>query len=47
MTTDERHARYRAGLCITCGDEPHSAGRPRCGRCHAEYVGDRNEGKAM
>jgi primosomal protein N' len=36
--TEERKARYRAGLCITCGVNPHSAGRPRCDDCHSKHV---------
>jgi hypothetical protein len=31
----EAAERYRAGLCIACGANKHSAGRPRCNRCHA------------
>lgn len=29
-TREERARRYRAGLCVTCGEKPYSAGRPRC-----------------
>lgn len=38
MTRDERNDRYRRGVCIDCGDEPHSAGRPRCDNCHREHI---------
>jgi hypothetical protein len=39
--------RYRAGnelrrsLCITCGINQHSAGRPRCASCHSLHEGRR------
>lgn len=36
--TDDRHARYRAGLCTACGLKPHSPGRPRCVECHQHYA---------
>lgn len=40
---DEAKARaradaYRAGLCVECKTEPHSAGRPRCEGCHRTYA---------
>lgn len=39
MTTrEERARRYRAGLCVTCGEKPYSAGRPRCDSCHDAYI---------
>jgi tRNA(Ile2) C34 agmatinyltransferase TiaS len=31
--------RYRRGVCIDCGTKRHSAGRPRCNRCHARHTG--------
>lgn len=34
----DRHALYRAGLCIKCGVVKHSAGRPRCNPCHHTYM---------
>lgn len=34
---DARTAAYRAGLCVDCLTEPHSAGRPRCDECHKTY----------
>lgn len=37
-TRDERNCRYRQGLCVDCGNVPHSAGRPRCNDCHAAYL---------
>lgn len=37
-TRDERNARYRAGLCVTCGEKPYSAGRPRCASCHEIWL---------
>lgn len=36
--SDERHARYRAGICTDCGEKPHSAGRPRCETCHQKHI---------
>lgn len=35
---DTRYARYRQGLCVTCGDREHIAGRPRCNTCHAAHM---------
>ncbi len=44
MTTrEERARRYRAGLCVTCGEKPYSAGRVRCGTCHVVFVATRHE----
>ncbi len=37
-TRDERNARYRANLCVDCGEVEHSAGRPRCDNCHRAHV---------
>jgi|GEM_PF-2641510 tRNA(Ile2) C34 agmatinyltransferase TiaS len=37
--TETRHERYRRGVCITCGEREHSAGRPRCDSCHVAYAG--------
>ncbi|MDP7703210.1 hypothetical protein [Mycobacterium sp. TY815] len=37
-TRDERNARYRANLCVDCGEVEHSAGRPRCDNCHDKYL---------
>jgi hypothetical protein len=34
----EQHQRYIAGVCIDCGEVPHSAGRPRCSECHLAHV---------
>lgn len=34
----DRHEAYRRGLCRTCRVKPHSAGRTRCGECHALYT---------
>lgn len=45
MTSPDRDERYRAGLCITCGAVPHSAGRPRCEACHQQLIDDRREGR--
>lgn len=42
-TRDEQNARYRAGLCVDCGEVEHSAGRPRCSPCHVVYVATRHE----
>ena len=42
-STPERHAAYRAGLCVDCRDGPYSAGRPRCDRCHDIHVNRKNE----
>lgn len=42
-TRDERNARYVAFLCVDCGNQPHSAGRPRCSPCHVVYVATRHE----
>lgn len=36
--TEIRHERYRQGLCVDCGQHPYSAGRPRCGTCHALHI---------
>lgn len=46
--TAESHARYLANprQCIACGGKP-SAGRPRCGTCHQEYVRGQNEGRVQ
>lgn len=35
--TPESSAAYRDGRCIDCLTEPHSAGRPRCEKCHQTY----------
>lgn len=35
--TPESSAAYRAGLCVDCLAEPHSAGRPRCEKCHTKH----------
>lgn len=35
---EERYDRYRAGLCVDCGQKPYSAGRPRCEECHRKHV---------
>jgi len=37
-TRDERNARYRANLCVDCGEVEHSAGRPRCSTCHQIWL---------
>lgn len=37
-TREESNRRYRAGLCVTCGEKPHSAGRPRCTSCHEIWL---------
>ena len=34
MSSEQSRARYRAGLCVSCGEKPYSAGRPRCDECH-------------
>jgi hypothetical protein len=34
-TREVRNERYRAGLCIDCGECPYAAGRPRCHRCES------------
>jgi hypothetical protein len=34
---EQRNERYVAGLCIDCGNEPYSAGRPRCADCHTAH----------
>ena len=34
-STPESNDAYRAGLCVDCREQPHSAGRPRCDECHA------------
>ena len=34
MTTrEERAARYRAFMCVGCGEKRYSAGRPFCDEC--------------
>jgi hypothetical protein len=33
-----RAERYIAGVCVDCGEVPHSAGRPRCDGCHEACV---------
>ena len=44
-----RNSRYIAGMCIDCGTQKHSAGRPRCNPCHdrnnphLDAEADRNE----
>ena len=35
---EESNRRYRAGLCVTCGEKPYSAGRVRCDDCHRAHV---------
>lgn len=35
---ETRYQRYRAGLCVDCGQQPHSAGRPRCNTCHQQQT---------
>ena len=35
---DERTERYKAGLCIDCGQKPYAAGRVRCTPCHETHV---------
>lgn len=35
---ETRHARYRQGICVECGVQPHSAGRPRCNDCHVAHA---------
>jgi tRNA(Ile2) C34 agmatinyltransferase TiaS len=35
---EQRNDRYRNGLCIDCGNVPHSAGRPRCNDCHTAHL---------
>lgn len=42
-TRDEQNVRYRAGLCVDCGEVEHSAGRPRCDTCHVVFVATRHE----
>lgn len=37
-TRDEQARRYRASLCIDCGEKRHSAGRTRCEDCHRKHV---------
>jgi len=44
---NDSHARYRAGDCVDCGEQRHSAGRPRCESCHRKLIEDRNEGRAV
>jgi len=36
-STPEQNAAYRAGICIDCREQRHSAGRPRCNDCHAVW----------
>lgn len=38
MPDTERHTRYRQFLCIDCGQNRYSAGRPRCTECHNIWV---------
>lgn len=41
MSPEEKQARREAyihGLCVVCKTERHSAGRPRCNECHADYA---------
>lgn len=40
---DTANARYRQGLCVSCGQVPYSAGRPRCNECHGDYIRTRWE----
>lgn len=35
--TPESTKAYQAGLCVDCKTEPHSAGRPRCEKCHTKF----------
>lgn len=35
---DTQTQRYVAGMCISCGLVPYSAGRPRCEGCHRDHV---------
>lgn len=35
---DERNRRYRAGLCIDCGQGPPAPARPRCWPCHDSWA---------
>ncbi|SKL67313.1 Uncharacterised protein [Mycobacteroides abscessus subsp. massiliense] len=35
--TPESTKAYRAGLCVDRKTEPHSAGRPRCDKCHTKF----------
>lgn len=37
-TREERARRYRANLCVDCGEVEHSAGRPRCDNCHEIWL---------
>jgi tRNA(Ile2) C34 agmatinyltransferase TiaS len=39
VSREVRNARYRAGRCVDCNAEGHSAGRPRCQSCHQTWVG--------
>lgn len=39
----ERARRYVAFLCVDCGKERYSAGRPRCSPCHVVFVATRHE----
>lgn len=34
----DRHEAYRRGLCVDCRECAHSAGRPRCEKCHSVYI---------
>ncbi len=38
LTREAANAAYRAGLCIQCGSQPHSPGRPRCEPCHRVWL---------
>jgi Protein of unknown function (DUF3631) len=33
-TSEAGNAAYRNGMCIDCGDKPHSPARTRCDECH-------------
>ncbi len=37
-TSDEQDRRYRAFLCVGCGEKRYSAGRTRCDECHRKHV---------
>lgn len=40
---DDAHRRYVDFLCVDCGKERYSAGRPRCSPCHVVFVATRHE----
>lgn len=37
-STAEQNERYRQGICVDCGQQPHSPGRPRCNDCHQRHT---------